>query len=84
MKIVINRPFGAFRLPDGFCRVHGIEFPYDDDWRYDQELIDWVETHNDSKLSVVSIPNEATDHCIEEYDGSEEVIYVLDGKLHWA
>ena len=84
MKIVVNRPFGGFRLPDAFCLAHNIEFKYDQDWRYDQDLINWVETHNDSALSVTSIPDEATDYFINEYDGAEEVVYVLDGKLCWA
>jgi hypothetical protein len=32
---------------------------------------------------VVEIPNEATDYEILEYDGLEEVVCVIDGKLHW-
>lgn len=37
-----------------------------------------------SSLSVVEIPDEATDWVINEYDGSEDIIYVLDGKIKYA
>lgn len=35
-----------------------------------------------SKLEVVSIPNEVTDYEINEYDGMESIICVIDGKLY--
>lgn len=35
-------------------------------------------------LSVVEIPDEATDWILNEYDGSEDIIYVLDGKIKYA
>lgn len=55
--------------------------------RYNQTLISMIEEGYDcsgsfSKLRVVEIPDEATDYMINEYDGSENVIYVLNGKLH--
>lgn len=34
-----------------------------------------------SSLEIVSIPDEATDYMIDEYDGMESIIYVLDGRL---
>ncbi len=37
-----------------------------------------------SNIEVVEIPDSATDWQINEYDGSESVIYVVDGKIHWA
>lgn len=37
-----------------------------------------------SSLRVVEIPDEATDFYINEYDGDEEVIYVLDGKIKFT
>lgn len=33
-------------------------------------------------LIVVEIPDESTDYYIEDYDGVESVIYVVDGKIH--
>lgn len=35
----------------------------------------------DSNLKVVDIPNEATDFMIDEYDGLERIIAVVNGKL---
>ena len=37
-----------------------------------------------SDLAIVEIPDTATDWDICIYDGIEEVIYVLDGKIHHA
>ena len=37
-----------------------------------------------AELEVVEIPDGATDYYLNEYDGMESIIYVLDGKLHWA
>lgn len=34
-----------------------------------------------ARLKVVEIPDEATDWEIDEYDGSESIIYVVDGKI---
>lgn len=37
-----------------------------------------------SNIEVVEIPDNVTDWQINDYDGSESVIYVVDGKIHWA
>ena len=55
--------------------------------RYSPTLISIIEDGVDcntscSNLYVVDIPDEATDYRINDYDGVESVIYVLDGKLH--
>lgn len=84
MKIVINGDFGGYGL--------GVDEQYDDfvterqDDRTDAELVEFVETHPHERgdLCVVEIPDTATDWDIDEYDGFERVIYVLDGKLHYA
>lgn len=81
MKIVINGDFGGF----GFGVAEQFE-----DWvrefegdRSDAELVAFVETHPDEcgDLVVVTIPEEATDWEMDEYDGWESIIYVLDGKI---
>jgi hypothetical protein len=81
MKIVINGDFGGF----GFGVAERFE-----DWvrefegdRSDAELVAFVETHPDEcgDLVVVTIPEEATDWEMDEYDGWESIIYVLDGKI---
>lgn len=37
-----------------------------------------------SHIEVVEIPNNVTDWQINDYDGSESIIYVVDGKIHWV
>ena len=37
-----------------------------------------------ANLRIVEIPDDYTDYYINEYDGAETLIYVKDGKLHWA
>lgn len=93
MKIVINGCYGGFGLSKKALGILGVEDEYeyyDDAKRTDTELIKVVEElgkeadRNFSQLTVVEIPDEATDFEIEEYDGSESVIYVLDGKIYRA
>lgn len=84
MKLVINTPFGGFSLPKAFCEKYGFESEYDDIERTDSRLIEYVEKNPYGDLKVIEVPNEATDYIITEYDGSERVLYVLGGKIHWA
>ena len=81
MKMVINADFGGF----GF----GVADQYED-WvrelecdRFNAELVEFVETHPDEcgDLAVITIPEEATDWEMNEYDGWESIIYVLNGKI---
>ena len=37
-----------------------------------------------AKLKVIEIPDNATDWDIEDYDGIERIVYVVDGKLNYA
>ena len=82
MKIVLNTDFGGFG--------YGVAEQYED-WvceleseRTSPELVDFVETHPDEcgDLEIVEIPDESTDWDIDEYDGFESLIYVVDGKIH--
>lgn len=91
MKIVINRSFGMFSIPEAFFKKLGITND-DDKWsfegnletRTDARLIELVEKegYEAPDLAVVEIPDESTDWEIGEYDGKEWVIYVLNGKIH--
>lgn len=81
MKMVINANYGGF----GLDVVEQYE-----DWvrnfrndRTNTELVEFVETHPDEcgDLAVITIPKEATDWEMDEYDGLESVIYVLNGKI---
>jgi hypothetical protein len=89
MKIVINRCFGGFSLPIEFNNM----YPDIDEWdieRTDETLIEFLETHNEytvpsyTKLKVVEIPDTTTDWRIDEYDGAESILYVVDGKINEA
>lgn len=88
MKIVINRCFGGFGLSDACEKALGLGDDYDcDDIRTDERLIALVEkdsafaSYEYAKLVVVEIPDNATDYEINEYDGLESVIAVVDGKI---
>lgn len=87
MKLVINTCYGGFELSDKAEGMLG-EDTYELE-RDDPKLVEIVETlgkeayNTDvSKLSVVEIPDNATDYEVNEYDGYESIIYVVDGKIH--
>ena len=87
MKLVINKCYGGFGLSDWAMEQLGINVYYDID-RTDSRLVELVENFPKkvdnfySNLIVVSIPDTSTDWEIDEYDGLETVIYVIDGKIH--
>ena len=87
MKICINTCFGGFGLSDEALQMLGFKTRYPRISRTDPRLIEVVSTLGEAangfcaRLAIVSIPDEATDWEIEEYYGSEGIIYVLDGKL---
>ena len=89
MKILINRDYGGFGVKKEFVQAVGLGDIYDDciQVRTHPQLIEWVEqginigqTYSD--LVVYEIPENATDYYIEEYDGFETLLCVLDGKIH--
>lgn len=97
MRIAINTCYGGFHLPEEVevklgWKYDNIDVAYTPPLRADTEVVnaidDWLHDHPDGKsssgseLRIVEIPDEATDWMIDEYDGAEGVIYVLDGKLH--
>ena len=87
MKLVINDCFGGFGINYEIATKYG--FYKLDDIRTNEKLIELIESGIDcnddvSKLSVVEIPDEATDYYINNYDGAESVIYVVDGKIHFT
>ena len=81
MKIVINGDYGGF----GYGVSKEVTPLAKKENRTNPQLIMWVETqpHKCGDLRVVEIPNNATDWEINEYDGLEEIIYVVDGKIHY-
>jgi hypothetical protein len=89
MKLVINTCYGGYGLSEEALAALGIE-DYGDIARYDPRLIELVErdpiaaADDCAELCVVEIPDNATDYYIDEDDGCESVIYVVDGKIHFA
>ena len=86
MKIVINRDYGGFYVPNNIVKELGYRNYLSENLRSDLRLVKIVEENEEKfdKLLVVEIPKEATDYKIIDYDGKESVIYVVDGKLHRA
>lgn len=84
IKMVINGDYGSFG--DGVAEEFQ-DFVYQsEDDRFSLELVKFVEEHPEEcgDLMVVGIPEGFTDYDIEEYDGLESVLYVLNGKMYWA
>lgn len=52
------------------------------DYRMNPDVVTWIETHEDeTDLSLIDIPDNATDFCLEIYDCYEYIIAVVDGKI---
>lgn len=82
IKIVVNGTFGGFGM-----NVNKKYSDFVEQFRYNRtapELIDFVENHSNDcgSLGIVEIPECATDWELNEYDGVESIIYVVDGKIH--
>lgn len=93
MKIVINTCYGGFGINSKWCMKNCEEGCCCEDLRKCRKcakLIRAIEEKEEqvsnhfSELTVVEIPNEATDYQILEYDGCELLLYVLDGKIKYV
>ena len=89
MKMIINTCIGGFGVREDVEKKLGLDNLHEDEIRTNPELIAMIEAGEDvnghcAELEVVEIPDRATDYYLNEYDGMESLIYVLDGKLHWA
>ena len=94
-KFLVNKCYGGFSFSEEMKKELGArlgcEILWDDDYATDPVAIDlfeergskWVSGRR-AKLELVELPDETTDWCLEEYDGMEQIVYVVDGKLHWA
>ena len=85
MKIVINGDFGGFGYGIENEEFRKFVNRFNND-RENPELVAFVENHPEDRgdLVIVTIPDNATDYAINENDGLEELIYVVDGKIYFA
>ena len=87
MKIVVNNCYGGVSVSDFVVKELNLNSEYDFN-RLDPRLVAMVEEDSEkasgkhAMLEVIEIPDAATDWEINDYDGLEDVTYVLDGKLH--
>ena len=88
MKVVLNRMFGGFSLSHKFCDAYP-QFNWYGEDQDNQELIKCIEEFGinnaqgiNAEFEIFELPNEATDYYIDEYDGYNQLIYVVDGKLN--
>lgn len=91
MKIAINVCYGGFDIPRRIREQLPHDFnEFDLNHRTNDKLISLIESEGGvvkddfSEVVITEIPDEATDWMINDYDGLERIIYVLDGKLHGA
>lgn len=82
-KIVINAEYGAFHAPQELIETYGWNknYIYSDEIRSDPALVEWVEKNPDNELAIVYLPDNATTYHIEEYDGLETVLAVINNKI---
>ena len=80
MKLVVNRCWGGFSVPDEVVEQLGLDSCYAHIERTNPVLVEWVETHTDGKdghnreLRIVEIPD-GFHYLIDDYDGMETVYY---------
>lgn len=87
MKIIINDCYGGFGVRDDILKKYNLHETNDKKLRTNPILIDLIESGKEisaeyADLKVVDIPDYSTDYFIDEYDGMESVLYVIDGKIY--
>lgn len=84
MKIVKNADFGGFGYGVAKAHQQWVREFADEEKRTDPEIVAFVEEHPTEcgDLVVVEIPDTATDWQVDDYDGLETILYVVDGKIH--
>lgn len=90
MEMILNKCYGGLSFSKEAMECAGFQWEdrYDEGLRYSPAIIEVVKNLGDiangryAKLEVVTIPDEATDTMMLEYDGVETMLYVLGGKIH--
>ena len=80
MYYVINSAYGGYEVPAEVCAMLGCDI-FDEEVRSNFQFVRWVMEHPEGDLEVVEIPEYATDWELDEYDGFESVIAVVNGKI---
>ena len=85
LEFVLHKDWGSFHYPEVFCEQYGVH-RYDAEDHCEERFIEWVKAHPDESEGhrIVTIPATATDCFVNDYDGMESLIYVVNGKLNWA
>ena len=92
MIFILNKCYGGWSISDFAMEQLGLDSNYPDMDEVDEkklaELINEYGSEkcsgHSAKLKVIESPDNATDWDIEEYDGIERIVYVVDGKLNYA
>lgn len=92
MKVVINKCFGGYSVSKEVYERMGKEwdgygYAFEGD-RTNPDLIAVIEEIGSERASgtcaelrIIDIPENATDWELDEYDGAEDIICVVDGKI---
>lgn len=85
MEFVIYTIYCGYEVPSTVARELGCDC-YDGSMevRSSKAFLEWARKYKGEAYRIVKIPEEATDFRIQEYDGKESVIYVLNGKIYNA
>lgn len=86
MKFALNKSWHQFALSEEFCSLYPEFHTYSFIERNDPRLIKFLEDH-DGKMGtvvLVTLKGIPTDYILNEVDGKESLIYVVDGKLYFA
>ena len=92
MTFILNKCYGGWSISDFAMEQLGLDSNYPDMDEVDEKKLarlineygsEKCSGHN-AKLKVIEIPDNATDWDIEDYDGVERIIYVVNGKLNYA
>ena len=92
MIFILNKCYGGWSISDFAMEQLGLDSNYPDMDEVDEkklaELINEYGSEkcsgHSAKLKVIEIPDNATDWDVEDYDGIERIVYVVDGKLNYA
>lgn len=90
MRFLLNKCYGGFSLSkevENFLGKDEWEIPRNDPdllALFDKMGQDIHDKGRATKLKVVEIPDNFTDYEINDYDGIETLIYVIDGKIYHA